>query len=66
MIIKDVYTEEEVIELLQEIQQDALDSSARSLIVGCFSQTWVIQELIGERIVALGGTEIPYTIEGVS
>lgn len=58
---KEVYTKQEVIELLQEMQQESLKT--KGLIVGTLTTLWVVRDLIGKRIKEMGGTEVPYEVQ---
>lgn len=58
---KEMYTRDEVIEMLREMQAEAVRT--RGFVIGHVTQIWVVSELLGERIKALGGEEVPYTIE---
>lgn len=58
--VPETFTREEVVRMLQEMQQKALD--VNGFIVGHVSQYWVIKVLIGEKILSLGGTEVEYKV----
>ena len=58
--VPETFTREEVVRMLQEMQQEALD--VKGFIVGHVSQYWVIKVLIGEKILSLGGTEVEYKV----
>lgn len=50
---KGMYTREEVCKMLKEMQVEAL--KCNGLIVGHVSQVWVVDQLLGQKIKALGG-----------
>lgn len=58
--VPETFTREEVVRMLQEMQQEALD--VNGFIVGHVSQYWVVKVLIGEKILSLGGTEVEYKV----
>lgn len=58
---KEMYTRDEVIEMLREMQAEAVQT--RGFVIGHVTQLWVVSDLIGNRIKALGGEEVPYTVE---
>lgn len=58
---KETYTKQEVIEMLQGMQQQAL--STHGFIVGHLATLWVVQDLLGEQIKEMGGEEVPYTVK---
>lgn len=60
MQIKNTYTKEEVIEMLQEMQQETCDCVG--FIAGTVTQLWVVQDLIGRRIENLDGESIKYKV----
>ena len=59
--MKDTYTREEIIQMLQEMQQEAYDCIG--FIKGMVSQLWVVRDLLGEKITELGGESIDYRID---
>lgn len=59
--MKDVYTREEVIRMLQEMQQETC--KCVGFIKGMVSQLWVIKDLLGEKITELGGESIEYSVK---
>lgn len=58
---KEMYTKEEVIALLQEMQEEALHT--QGFVIGHVTQIWVVSDLIGKRIKNLGGNEVPYMVK---
>lgn len=61
MEIKETYTRDEVIEMLQEMQKESVKT--QGFIAGHLTQLWVIRDLIGKRIHEIGGDEISYTVK---
>ena len=60
MEAKEIYPKEEVIALLKEMQGEA--AKCQGFIVGHVTQLWVIQDMLGKRIHALGGEGIKVEI----
>ena len=58
---KEMYTKEEVINLLKEMQEEALHT--QGFVIGHVTQIWVVSGLLGERIKKLGGEEVPYKVK---
>ena len=58
---KELYTKKEVINLLKEMQEEALHT--QGFVIGHVTQIWVVSELLGERIKKLGGEEVPYKVK---
>lgn len=55
-----VFTKEEVVEMLQEMQKETI--KCRGFFVGHVTQLWVIREMLGKRIESLGGKSIDISI----
>ena len=53
---KDMYTREEVIEMLRKMQTDT--AKCQGFVVGHVSQLWVIKDMLGKQIEELGGASI--------
>lgn len=53
---KNVFTREEVIEMLEQMQIEA--ANCVGFIVGTVTQAWVIKDLLGKKIEELGGEEV--------
>lgn len=51
---------EKVIEMLREMQVEA--ANCQGFFAGHVTQIWVIEKLLGDKIIELGGK--PYTVEG--
>lgn len=58
---KQTYTKEEVIEMLREMQMET--AKCQGFFAGHVTQLWVIKNMLGERIEALGGNSIEITIK---
>ena len=58
--MKETYTREEVIQMLQEMQQSTC--KCVGFIHGMVSQLWVVRDLLGEKITELGGESIDYKV----
>lgn len=58
---KEMYSKQEVIEMLQGMQKQALNTNG--FIVGHLATLWVVRDLLGEQIKELGGEEVPYTVK---
>ena len=57
---KEVYTIEEVIKILQDMQKETVNCVG--FIAGTVTQLWVIKDLIGKRLEDMGGESIPYEV----
>lgn len=53
---KKVFTKEEVVEMLQEMQKEA--AKCVGFFAGHVTQLWVIRDMLGKRIETLGGKSI--------
>lgn len=58
---KETYTREEVIKMLRDMQKETVKT--QGFFTGHVSQLWVIQDLLGTNIEALGGKSIEITIK---
>ena len=58
---KETYTKDEVIEMLQGMQQSAINT--QGFIAGNLANLWVVRDLIGDQIKELGGEEIAYKVK---
>ena len=61
MVNKEIYSRDEVIKMLQEMQKESIKT--QGFIVGYLTQLWVIRDLIGKRIHEIGRDEISYTVK---
>lgn len=59
--IKESYSKDEVIEMLRQMQKET--ANCYSFIVGTVTQAWVIKDMLGKRIEALGGGKTTLNIE---
>lgn len=58
---KEVYSRNEVIEMLQDMQRESIET--QGFVIGHLSKLWVVRDLIGQKIKEMGGDEVPYTVE---
>ena len=58
---KEIYTREEVINALHDMQKEACNCVG--FIAGTVSQLWVVKDLIGKRLEDMGSESIPYEIK---
>lgn len=58
---KEMYSRNEVIEMLQDMQKQSLNT--QGFYVGHLTTLWVVRDLIGQKIKEIGGDEIPYTVK---
>ena len=58
---KEVYTREEVIEMLTEMQKEA--AKCQGFFVGHVTTLWVVKDMLGKRIEELGGEGIEIIIQ---
>ena len=61
MANKEIYTREEVINILQDMQKETC--SCVGFIAGMVSQLWVVKDLIGKRLEDMGSESIPYKVQ---
>jgi len=61
MAKKEIYTREEVIEMLREMQMQTAE--CQGFVVGHVTQIWVIKTMLGKKIEELGGKSIKVTIK---
>ena len=64
MIKKDIYTKEEVIEMLKEMQMETF--KCVGFIAGMVTQAWVIKDMLGKRIEELGGETFKPELCGIN
>lgn len=58
---KEVFTKEEVCELLREMQMETV--KCQGFIIGHVTQLWVVRDLLGKRIEELGEKGIDIVIK---
>ena len=58
---KEVFTKEEVCELLREMQMETV--KCQRFIIGHVTQLWVVRDLLGKRIEELGEKGIDIVIK---
>ena len=58
---KDIFTKEEVCEMLREMQMETV--KCQGFIIGHVTQLWVIREMLGKRIEELGEMGIDIVIK---
>lgn len=58
---KEIYTREEVINILQNMQKETCNCVG--FIAGTVTQLWVVKDLIGKRLEDMGSESIPYKIK---
>ena len=57
---KEIYTREEVIEMLKQMQRETVKCTG--FFAGHVTQLWVIKDMLGKRIEDLGGESIEIKI----
>ena len=57
---KEMYTREEVIEMLKQMQRET--ANCTGFFAGHVTQLWVIKDMLGKRIEDLGGESIEIKI----
>ena len=58
---KEIFTKEEVFEMLREMQMETV--RCQGFIIGHVTQLWVIREMLGKRIEELGEKGIDIVIK---
>ena len=58
---KEIYTREEIINILHDMQKETC--SCVGFIAGTVSQLWVVKDLIGKRLEDMGSESIPYKVQ---